>query len=493
MPLLALILILLSVFSSPLENEQYWAATWSSPPARLENLSMLYWLKGGDVGDLSVTAQRSMDPIVVRQALLRQKPGTRALFPWRYAIALFNNPLDRTIADNSTLTFASPWADHGTEAVRNEFIGFLSSLRARGIPVDAMYADIERQQKFITWNISTEHIEAIMLDPRFSNRPLKSGLTPHALLQAATAEEIKNNIGSSANLLWNEIMSALAKEAMEKALFEPFLVAYPEAEGSNYGSFCVLKNQGARDLNGHRQVKDNQIGTAGAFNAYGTLGQLATRFGVDPTDPTQLQERITPPLGATPWTAFLYEINHSRAVWRSNEQPFDLWIARKDYAGSTKRPSQFAHSPYYSENIFHQALSGAGQFLYWNPIKDGDKEKPAARVARFEEAATLNEILGELNANALGKIVKPLQTSRLAWDSSVVISGGLRIDEQGIWRITAAEDIRAVVINPGALRIEFKPNAPGTWLVMPAALSPVIQRIEHRTEPKPKATPEPAQ
>ena len=433
------------------------------------------YIRGNGVADTSWTSNQYFKADVIGRELSSQPAGRRTLFPWRYRNALIGHPFDRIRRpDGTSESRPSPFVDGAVMAILNELVPVLDELLAGGIQVDYFIGDIESSGYFACWNIDQSHIAAIMTDPRFETRILGNGLTPRQMLGDWNANQIKLRTPTKAAAAWNAMINRIFADAILNSMVRPVTERWPNARSSNYGSMTIDEDEAVSDMNGWKVWADCLAGTNPAIETYGRLGGVLDGFNIDPSDPTRLMRQDGPGLPANGWTSLQIGVNRTRALLRSDGRPYHLWFATPSWETDRNWRSGFANSPYFRENLFHQAVNGVQHFIYWNPI-DQDLVIEIDRERRNAESRAIESILDEIDAATRGDVAsQPLRSGRVRWDSSVLLSGAKLTDGSSVWRLTIAPGIGAVRLQGSSALIPIDPANPGLWISRPDASSPVI-------------------
>ncbi len=453
--------------------------TWSNLPESVERLEPMVWLKGNRVQDEGWTGRTYFQPDVLAEELKSIPVGERSIHPWRYRNAFLNHPLDRVREpDGRPGDLAAPFLEHASQAIRAEMEVMTEALYRRGASIDRIIGDVESYGEFSSWALPAEHIDAIMQDPRFSSWQLSNGTTPAEVLGNLTSTEIKRDRRAAA--VWNALTRRLFAEAIERAIIEPVAAWWPDVEASNYGHVKVAAEHAVPNLNGFEAWSDANVGDHGGVEAYGRLNDFVTRFRIDPRDSTAVTMGTGQPIPFGGWTSLQLEVNRQRAVARSSDDPFHLWIAAPSWEGNGDWKTGFQDSPYHAENIRHQFLLGADLLIYWNPIWNQD-ESLAAREARHAESLEIDGILKELDEVLRGAPrVQPLGIEKVPWDASVIVAGAALPDGSSIWRISASPDVESIQLEGESSATRFDSRTVGRWIARPDLTPPVVESITRR-------------
>ncbi len=449
-------------------GEGFWAAAWSSIPAGLDNVEVMVRLDGNGVDDDSWTSRhRFLAPWIASELALRPE-GRRFLFAWRYRHCLLSDDLDRVLTpEGDSTALQSPFVSDAASRIRNEIEPVLAELHALGARPDGLILDIESAGSLSSWKVSPTHLNAILADPRMQSHQLSNGRTPREMIGEHTAAELTQT--TSGRAAWNATVDLLFTDAMNSAMFEPAVDLWPELVGSNYRSFVVAPHEASPDHNAHPAWGAGRFGTSSSVATYGRVRNLSRFWDADPSDPTRLIRTDHGDLATDGWTGLLVDVNQTRSMRRTDGRGFHPWIAQSDWQTDDGDGSRYPGSPYWVENIFHQALGGAEVFLYWNPSGAVHAETAADRDRRFEDARLLETVLDELNGRLRGATsLRPCRTARVRWDADALLSGAILPDETGLWRLTLSPEAWSARLRVGDRTIDVVPGGRGTWIATSA-------------------------
>ncbi len=443
----------------------FWAAAWSSIPSGLENLEVMVRIDGNGVGDDSWTSRTRFNAPWIASELALRPAGRRFLFGWRYRHCLLSDTLDRvSTPTGGSTTWQSPFLDEASASIRAELDPLLAALDALGARPDGLILDIESAGSLSSWQISPEHLEAILQDPRSRTRTMSNGRTPIEMLAGYTPSQL---LGTTAGRgVWNAVIDLLFADAMNESMFAPAVERWPRIVGSNYRTFAIKPEETSPNHNGHPMWGAGVFGTSSSVSTYGRVRNLARFWDADPADPRRLTRTDSGSLRPDGWTGLLVDLNQTRAIRRSGHQRFQPWLAQSDWVSDDENGSRYPGSPYWAENIFHQALGGAEVFLYWNPAGAVHEETAAQRQIRFADARRLDAVLKELNTRLRGATdLTPCRTERLPWNADAVLSGAILPDDTGVWRVTLSPRARSVRMRIAERMVEVLPDGAGAWLL----------------------------
>ena len=455
-----------------------WAATWSEVPQDFVWLTPMVWIRGNGVGDDSWTSNRYFQPEAVTAELATRPEGRRVLFPWRYRHALLNHPWDRLRASDGTmLPSQGPFANAAAMSITTEWTPFVNRMADLGARPDYLILDIESAGAFKSWNIDLDTIDDIIDDPRFTTTSIGENRTPAAMTGDWSASQIKSGDPIHATTNFNATIDRIFAQLMEKSILEPALERWPNLVSSNYGGIRVSPEEATPDMNGVPVWGDARFGTNSALEFYGRLRNIAKFFGPDPSDPMKVVRTGVDRFKASGWLGLQLDVNRSRAKWRTNPTPFHAWIATPDWHSDGFSRSYFENSPYWRENIFHQALGGASLILYWNPQRT-DLDPEVEIETRIKNAEKLEDVLAELDSRTQGASpLIPLEAARLDWTKDFIIGGADLPNGRRLWRISVAPEVRSITVNVnGRIRRLQVEEEPGFWLT--GEHGDVIEMIE---------------
>lgn len=404
------------------------AVCWSGPAEGCANVTGMIWVR------------KDTDPAEAAAASREKPEGMAAVFLWDMAREVLAHPEDACRTPTGELTaFPSPWPEKGVAELKKQALEFFGAYKAAGGRLDFLVLDYEGGLS--NWHLKPENIRAIGADPR--SGPLK------AELGFDDFEKVINWRQGPEYLTWNALMGRIVCDALNRGLFDPVRELYPAVKASNYGAVIVTRENVVPDLHGHLQFSLGYCGTHGSQAFYGHIGQLAGKCLVGDRE-----------YGGDPFAVLRWQLNGMRAVRRSSPVPFQAWVSHKNYENSA-----FRTNDYYQELVYHLALSGTQDFLFWNPDRWRDDQDPS--LFRTDEHDRLfDACLTTLNAK-LGDAVRSCVTLEpIPWDSSLIATG-MRLGEQKVlWRVSVPEGAGRVRVTPGGELLDLEGGL-GTWYESP--------------------------
>lgn len=394
---------------------------WSPPAPGCVNVTRMIWVA------------KDTDPAKAAEESKAKPEGMAAVFLWDMAQDLLNHPEDRCRTPEGELTqFAGAWLDNGVAELRRRALEFFQAYKAAGGRLDFLVLDYEGGLS--NWHLEADNIRAIGSDPR--SRELKEELG------FDDVEKVINWRQGTEYLTWNAVMGRRVCEALNRGLFDPVRQLYPRVKASNYGAVIMTHENAVPDLNGHLQYSLAYCGTHGSRAFYGGIGQLA-----------QCKLAGDTPYGNSPFAVLRWELNGMRAIRRSSDVPFQAWVSHKNFAESA-----FRDNDYYQELIYHLALSGTQDFLFWNPDRWRDDQDPSqfrtdAHDLLFDQCLTV------LNGKLGGGERHCVTLAPIPWDSPLIATGMQVGQDKVIWRVT---------VPPGTTRVRAKQT--GEVLVLEGTL-----------------------
>jgi hypothetical protein len=291
-----------------------------------------------------------------------------------------------------------------------------------------------------TWSMNAANLRAIIADPRSAS--LEADMAPWHLADALWHQP--------ARLRFNALMARNIARAMQEAEFGVVKRHFPDATGSNYSNTVMTEAQVAPDLNGHDQYGYEIVGTHNTWPFYGWMNQLQN----------WLQPGVTEPYGAQPMSVLRWHVKVARSMRRSAPDiPIRPWIGFKAWVQDTVGPIHLGNTPYYDELIYHLALTGADDFLYF---------RPSGRYgnASVSDDIVLASLLDELDLRGVSRACTPVSLEELPWNASVVASGMQTGAGAVLWRITVPEGEDEVHVIRDATVIatlQVAPGKAGAW------------------------------
>lgn len=400
------------------------AFSWSAVPADCQWITPMLWVN------------KTSDPVALAAESLTQPPGRAAIFIWDLERDLLSDPRDvcRT-PDGLPTEFLGVWPEHGVQVVRERVETFFTAFQKAGGRCDYLILDYEGG--YSNWHMTekrAERLAAIAADPRSADLRREMGTDDLAKIA---------DLGTKLYLKWNALTGVIKDRALDEAVFNPVRRLYPAAKCSNYGSFIMSPANIVPETNGHMAWSDSFCGTHQSRSFYGTIGQLRNRVLAGDK-----------PYGNAPFSVLRYHLNTLRAILRSSEAPFQPWISHKAFV-----ESQFRDNDYYQELLYHLALSGITDVLYWNPGVWRKDQDPAG-WRTDEQDRLVNQCLSELNARFDDAPRTCVTYQPIPWDSAVLVTG-MKVGERYLWRVTVPPGVLAVKVNGEVRAFDGRP---GMWV-----------------------------
>jgi len=387
-----------------------------------------------------VWVKKDTDPAEAAAASREKPEGLAAVFLWDMAREVLAHPEDGCRTPEGELTgFASPWPEKGVAELKRRAVEFFGAYKAAGGRLDFLVLDYEGGLS--NWHLKPENIRAIGADPRSAVLKAELGFDD--------VEKVVNWRQGLEYLTWNAVMGRLVCDALNRGLFDPVRELYPAVKASNYGAVIVTKEKVVPDLNGHLQFSLGYCGTHGSQAFYGHIGQLAGKRLAGDRE-----------YGREPFAVLRWELNGMRAVRRSSDVPFQPWVSHKNYENSAYRTND-----YYQELMYHLALAGAQDFLFWNPGRWRD-DQDASLFRTDEHDRLFDACLTTLNGK-LGDAVRSCVTlDPIPWDSGIIATGMRLGDEKVLWRVTVPAGRKSVRVAPKGEMLDLQGGL-GAWYESP--------------------------
>lgn len=259
-----------------------------------------------------------------------------------------NNPGDFLCDTAGNATIRGIWWDASVEAIRKRFDAYFRAYKAAGGKLDMFVLDYEGGLS--NWHLGRSEARylAIQNDPRFAEVAKELGFS-----DLMTVCDWNKHRSTGNYLKWNAVMQRRVAGYVSRAVYEPIRKHFPHVKFSNYGHYYQLPKYSIPDTNGHDYGKygfAGHVGTHQSMPLYASIGQLRGR---------KLDGKRE--YSDTPFGGFRLSLNGMRAAALSSDVPILPWISHKGFDGSRVRESDL-----YQELIFHVALTGADDFLFWN-------------------------------------------------------------------------------------------------------------------------------
>lgn len=427
-----------------------WALSWSAVPSDVRYITPMIWI------------ERGTNPAAAARQSREVPAGRAALFLWLIDRDVANNLQDYVRTPDGMLTrIPGPWFDRGIRDVRQHLVKFFSEFQRAGGRADYLIIDFEISRSIWTFEADRrEHIlQAILNDPR--GEVIRAGLKQRGMREADMdrihdwrSARPRYRLGETslgdvlikdrpAYIIWNAYMRERMAEALNRAIFEPVKAFYPRVQASNYNYHDLTPENVVPDRNGHLQYHFGHFGTHGARSFYGSIGQLSI---------VQLFDGRK--YGDAPFDVLRYEVNKVRAIRRSSETPMHAWVSYKSWEHSC-----FKDNSYYEELIYHLALCGVEDFLYWHPSRRGR----SLTAAHHRDARELDRCLAQLNEWFDQRERRSVTLQEVPWTSSLIVSGMRIGDNQVLWRVTAPTGTKQIKVRETGDVLEITEGACGRW------------------------------
>jgi len=306
----------------------------------------------------------------------------------------------------------------------------------------------------ITTNSQRDHIFAIRDDPR--SGPLNAALgfstdldyvlvnassvgatTPlYVLDQDDLGQLLLQQTPRPQFLTWNANLQGIASQFLHKGFYPPVSQYYPNIKMSNYSDRAITKEHAIPLQTRLLEYNLSSFGTHQSNFFYGILADLLHRDVLQP-------DGTFKKFGTQPFSALLRECNQIRAGLRSARRAWQPWIPRKNWGNPPPATNQttfytFQNSDIYNELIYHLALSGTEDFLYWNSFPTiGDP---------MTDDLLVDQLLTEINQKFANQIRQPVTPEKIPWSSNAVVSGTQLGRDSILWRVSVPEGTAQVRI-----------------------------------------------
>ncbi|MBI4358908.1 MAG: hypothetical protein HY584_06365, partial [Candidatus Omnitrophica bacterium] len=374
--------------SSTDERRELNALTWHTVGDEVNNMETFYWI--GNMPNILPNVQDAVNKVM-------QKPvGQRFIFSWALHLVYRQerNPgttlswnsnrtmFDVTDAQGNLLEFDMIWMDQWRDIVRERFTNFFRDYKAMGGELDQLVLDLSEialTQGYMEWRFMIQRQsyfqtptgkkvwQTIMEDPRWPEVARELGFSDLTNAPNWNREEPQKE------LIWNAVMHKRKMQYIQEAIVEPMLQYFPEAKVSNYQwavhSQTVTHDFGPTWTPGwHRTGVFPHESWVQTRSVYGEWIKTINMGPKTFPSPDRNQRNS--------FDTFLYDFSAIRNMLSASDIPLTVWLARKSFAKGAfsfwkKDPlTGIMTSGYdydhYSEMVFHAALSGAEDFLYFN-------------------------------------------------------------------------------------------------------------------------------
>jgi hypothetical protein len=350
-----------------------------------------------------------------------------------------------------TLTnFRGPWMDNGIAVVRERVDAIVRRLKALGAPVDGFTLSNETTLHAASFVGVPGCLAAIESDPRWP--ALADALR---LPRSITGM----NWGTPLYFMWTERMSGRFDAAMNAAVRDPILRAYPGAAICNYATGRMAAPFASPDINGHLDRRETVgFGTHDNADFYAWLapGRIARARGDASVDEG--------------WVAFRAEMHKLRGMMASSPRPIHAWVARRSWQGESWGRIPIASSPMWDELVLQLGMHGVQRFFELS-IEDYSTSREANLAQRVVDRQALDDLLRELEHFAGGASGPVLGASQPSWNDRVLATGR-RFGDRIVWRISFAEgidSIRVALADGSEAVIEREPGRCGAWFEQDAS------------------------
>ena len=330
------------------------------------------------------------------------------------------------------------WYDAAKTEARTRITKYLTEYKAAGGRLDYLVLDHEGAASI--WEISPDALKTIWNDPRSAAfRKSLSFDKPDGVFDLSNRQYLE----------WNAATWASLAEALDYAVLEPVQQLYPNACVSNFENYVLTRGNVVPELNGHMQYMYRKVGTHAAPAFYGAINNLRN-ISLDGKHP----------YGDSPFAALRLDVNRMRAIKRSSSDPVSPWVGYKNMYELKDGAHSVLRSPYYEEELYHIALCGATEFLYFNPHPWYAGQDPSEWCDDAQDRLT-DACLVELNSHLGNALRSPITLEQIAWDSPLVVTG-MRIGDKSLWRVTTSPGITKVKVEPSGAILETN-GAVGIW------------------------------
>ncbi len=430
--------------------------------------------------------------------------GKRAIQPYSFAYTYWNfnseglsgSSASSTMFNNDGTSgvcsgiYANLWATNGLSLGRAAWQTIVQEIGNTGASIDWLFADVEAgYELFSPFTVRgiTGLTGAFFRNSNYTQSWY--GVTSLSAQMAAEGACIGNISLSPAvstdYVIWSKSVNTFTTALLNKVLWEPTIENFPNVQGSNYAAY----NSGSsfdspRDLNGHSDYNVAIFGSACAPVLYGVIGQLATAWSINPSDPTRILFGATSNaqymISRSPWNSFLLDVQNIRSIKRNSPNtPITPWIASVKYAGVYQAGVSEAGAPpvgyadvtagynsdigytfgsagnsaYYYEMIRHTSLYGTKAFGYWN--------YSSLNIGLTAHISLLNSTFNEVNTNLGGYTTQTADSTALSWLSQYVASGAPKPDGSYLWRVTVKPGLTLLA---NGITLSSSSGTVGTWI-----------------------------
>ena len=315
--------------------------------------------------------------------------GRRAVILQHLGESVINDPADRVMYQGNP--YNGLWLNNGTANTARMFRAYLQAFKAAGGTID--YLAMDDEAIFNIWGNNAQQLLAWMNDPRYK-AAVSAGQAPAMTGVDANGKPIVSDYS-----LFNQYATRINAIALQAAIGNPLLEAFPQAGCSNYAN--AASNGSIPDANGFAQKYHYQrIGTAQSPCFY-SAGSNAD----------------------APFAAMVYGINRLRMSSILCRDPIIPWLGDPG-ADWTK---VLTGTSYYAEMLYHAMLCCGTRILFFNPWA------LAADIATLDDAMSI--VYAQAHGNPWGM---SMTGNYLLAKNSTAISGARFGTGLAVWRITFA-------------------------------------------------------
>jgi hypothetical protein len=358
------------------------------------------------------------------------------------------------------------WADNWQKIVSRRFDNWFASYKSLEGTVDVIMLDFETTPWWEAGDFYHERadLNRTLADPRWP--AVLAQLNRRGAMYGVNFNNIQDIVSwGSRNYdtdyrkwVWVDVMGARRGAYLNKSLYLPVRKHFPNVKGSDYDHH-MHSGPGAHWEGGYTGITTPPVccgSHVGTHSSGAYYGETAERNGV----PTELSwstpasadgslqaMNITAP--TTSFNMLLSYIRRARGEILAVQPPVPLmpWIQPKNSSWYSKlchtapcgsNHSVLAQNGAFEEMIFHLALSGVSEFLWY---RAGD-EWPTEEIAGF------SDVLSELD-NVIGRESKPADARSLddvvSFDDQYILSGHPTRSEADIFRFSP-RNMRSITV-----------------------------------------------
>lgn len=398
----------------------------------------------------------------------QQPPGQHALLDWGISARSIQThpddnlltPVESALCHNTN--FSGLWWEAGAKLVAEQYTAFFSEFKAQGGHIDELVLDPELWM--YTWVISmnspwntmpdcvTARYQSIQRDERFA--PVQAELlqrgfvpigglkSPHWLNDSLVLEVSNETMMLNINI-FNALVLEITCDYFNSATFTPLRSLYPQARLTNYQTFLWDQENCLPSMNGISYCQSGRGAVTGSlatrdFYGYfinpGTPGDNRWHAGGPGLESTLRKQFGVPKYPQTSFNAFRFDALRGRQMAEvSDKAPFKPWVGYKHMGdpNAQKPPYELTvGTDYYQETLFHLALEGAQDFLFFNPI---EFQLSSADNEIF--AATLRELDVQFGCEERQWVCDRMSPNTTFTDG-YFLSGAVLAGNARVWRLT---------------------------------------------------------